>query len=62
VSFYIKTCPSLIMRIIECKNRVQDKIMSGVELNKQGRIDADLQGLMDNIEDLEITWKDQMMD
>jgi len=50
------------MRIIECKNRVQDKIMSGVELNKQGRIDADLQGLMDNIEDLEITWKDQMMD
>ncbi len=50
------------MRIIECKNRVKDKIIAGVELNKQGRIDVDLQGLMDNIEDLEITWKDQMMD
>jgi len=60
MSFDIKVCPSMIMRIIEFKTRVKDKLKVGVELNKSNRIDVDLEELMKNLDDLESTWKEQM--
>ncbi|MEQ8187024.1 MAG: hypothetical protein ABRQ39_03540 [Candidatus Eremiobacterota bacterium] len=60
MSFDIKVCPSMIMRIIEFKTRVKDKLKVGVELNRSNRIDVDLEELMKNLDDLESTWKEQM--
>jgi len=61
MSFYINVDPSIIMRIIEFKNRVKDKIGGGIDLDKKGcSIDSDLKGLLDNLEQLEETWEEQM--
>lgn len=60
MSFYINVDPSVIMRIIEFKNRIKDKIKGGIDLDKKGCMDKDLIGLMDNLEQLEETWEEQM--
>ena len=60
MGFNIKVCPSMLMRIIEYKNRVEDKIMLGISLNKKGSVDEDLKGLMENLEELEFEWQKQM--
>jgi hypothetical protein len=60
MGFYINVCPSLIMRLIEYKNRIKDKIKVGVDLDKNGKMDIDLQFLIENLDDLEITWQEQM--
>jgi hypothetical protein len=60
MGFDIKVCPSMVMRIIEFKTRVKDKLKVGVELNRNNRIDVDLEGLMKNLDDLESTWKEQI--
>jgi hypothetical protein len=56
----INVCPSLVMRIIELKTRVKDKMKVGVELNRSGKVDVDLEELMKNLDDLENTWKEQI--
>lgn len=60
MGFDIKVCPSMVMRIIEFKTRVKDKLKVGVELNRSNRIDVDLEELMKNLDDLESTWKEQI--
>ncbi|MEQ8167409.1 MAG: hypothetical protein ABRQ38_00820 [Candidatus Eremiobacterota bacterium] len=60
MGFDIKVCPSMVMRIIEFKTRVKDKLKIGVELNRGNRIDVDLDELIKNLDDLESTWKEQM--
>ncbi|HPZ07214.1 MAG TPA: hypothetical protein PL110_03820 [Candidatus Eremiobacteraeota bacterium] len=60
MGFYINVCPSMVMRIIEFKNRVKDKIKVGVDIGKKGRLDTDLENLIKNLDDLEDTWKEQM--